>query len=69
MSDAKRKSSAVRRTPHSGGHMLTKAETAARLGISVDTVERMIGRGKLKAVRVSARCVRVLEDSLPVAAR
>ena len=39
-------------TPPSGRLALGKRELAKKLGISVDTLERSIGRGDIKTVRV-----------------
>lgn len=39
--------------------LITIAETAKRLGISTRTVERWIKQGRLKAIRLGPRLVRV----------
>lgn len=44
--------------------LLTYGETADRLGIATRTVRRMVADGRLPAVRLSARTVRVRESDL-----
>lgn len=36
-------------------YLLTRAETAKRLSISVDTLDRIKGAGKIKAVNIGSR--------------
>ena len=45
-------------------NLLTKRDAASRLNVSVRTVERRIREGKLKAIRLSARCVRISPNEL-----
>jgi excisionase family DNA binding protein len=47
--------------PSTPSRFLRKHEVAARLGVSVDTVERRIKDGSLKAVRIG-RAVRIAEQ-------
>ena len=44
--------------------LLTRVEVAEVLGVSVQTVARMIGRGELEIVRVGERFVRITAESL-----
>jgi excisionase family DNA binding protein len=43
---------------------LSKAEVAERLGISEPTVQKLINTGRLRAIRISETCVRVLHEDL-----
>jgi excisionase family DNA binding protein len=43
--------------------LLTKREAAARLGVSVDTVGRLVHRGELSVITIG-RCVRIPADGL-----
>lgn len=45
-------------------NMLTIAECATYLGVSVQTVRRMIQRGDLPAVRLSAQVIRIRASDL-----
>ena len=42
----------------------TKAEAALALGVSVETIDRMRGRGELRSVVVGARSVRIPRDEI-----
>ncbi len=44
--------------------LLSRAEVAEVLGVSVQTVARMIGRGELETVQVGERFVRIPAESL-----
>lgn len=44
--------------------LLTKAEAAERLTVSVRTLEGLIARGALPVCRISANSVRILESDL-----
>jgi excisionase family DNA binding protein len=44
--------------------LLTRREVAEALGVSVQTVARLIGRGELETVRVGERFVRIPAESL-----
>jgi excisionase family DNA binding protein len=44
--------------------LLTRREVAEVLGVSVQTVARMLGRGELETVRVGERFVRIPAESL-----
>lgn len=43
--------------------LVTKAEACQYLGISVDTIDRIIKRGELSAYRVSGR-IRISEEAI-----
>jgi excisionase family DNA binding protein len=44
--------------------MVTKADAAKLVGVSVKTIERWIGEGKIKAYRLGPRLVRIDEGSV-----
>jgi excisionase family DNA binding protein len=44
--------------------LLTWAQVASRLGISVQTVRRWVDCGRLPAVRLGPRCLRVRQEDL-----
>ena len=44
--------------------LLTRGEVAEVLGVSVQTVARLIGRGDLETVRVGERFLRIPAESL-----
>jgi excisionase family DNA binding protein len=44
--------------------LLRKGEVADRLGVSVLTVSRMIGRGELPVVKISLRAIRIAESAV-----
>jgi excisionase family DNA binding protein len=44
--------------------LLTIATAADRLSVSAKTIYRLIGRGELPSIRLSATCVRVEESAL-----
>ncbi len=44
--------------------LLTRAEVAEVLGVSIQTVARLLRRGELKTVRVGERFVRIPAESL-----
>jgi excisionase family DNA binding protein len=44
--------------------LLTRGEVAEVLGVSVQTVTRIIGRGELEAKRVGSRFIRIPVESL-----
>jgi excisionase family DNA binding protein len=44
--------------------LLSRAEVAEVLGVSVQTVARLIGRGELETVRVGERMKRIPAESL-----
>ena len=43
--------------------LLTRGEVAARLGVSVQTVGRLINSDALKSIRISPRGIRVTNES------
>jgi len=47
------------RSPTQVGRLLSCREAAAILGVSVDSVRRMAAAGKIEAVRIGVKCVRV----------
>jgi hypothetical protein len=47
-----------------GKRLRTFAEVAVERKISIDTVKRMVKRGELTAVRVSPKCVRIVEPAI-----
>ena len=47
--------------PDSPRRLLTYAQYAAGKGVSVDTIRRMVRRGELEVVRVSPKCLRIIE--------
>jgi hypothetical protein len=62
---AQNKSKAELGRPLGGGKRLrTYAEVAVERKISIDTVKRMVKRGELTAVRVSPKCVRIVEAAV-----
>jgi hypothetical protein len=61
MSTAKKGSADLARPLGAGRRLRTFAEVAVERQISIDTVKRMVKRGELKAVRVSPKCVRIVE--------
>jgi excisionase family DNA binding protein len=44
--------------------LLTKKEVATNLGVSLKTVDRRIMEGKLRAINLSPRCVRIAPSEL-----
>jgi excisionase family DNA binding protein len=44
--------------------LLTKRDAAERLNVSVKTIERRIMEGKLRAIKLSLRCVRIAPGEL-----
>jgi excisionase family DNA binding protein len=46
------------------GRLLSCREAAAILSVSDDTIRRLVRSGKLDAVRIGPRCLRVLGESL-----
>lgn len=54
----------VERIAAAGDHLLPPAAVAARLGVSVDTVRRLISEGQLPAVRLGYRTMRVPVEGL-----
>jgi len=52
-----------------GSQLLTVSATAARLALSPLTVRRLIAAGRLPAVRVGRRAVRVTENDLEALVR
>jgi len=42
----------------------SKAEAAERLGVSDPTVQKLINSGRLRAIRISETCVRILHEDL-----
>lgn len=53
-----------RSTPPMSGRLYSCREAAKVLDVSDDTVRRLIHSGKLEAVRIGKRCLRVLGESL-----
>ncbi len=46
------------------GRLLDRAETAERLNVSTMTVRRLGAAGALEEIRVSARAIRITEESV-----
>lgn len=44
--------------------LLTKSQAAERLGIHINTIDRMIQRGVLRAYRIGPKLIRIDEDDL-----
>lgn len=43
---------------------LTKGQAAEKLGITIRTLDRYIASGKLKAHKLSPRCIRISEQDI-----